>query len=106
MRNIIFGIIGIGGIAGIAYLWTAYANRKFDIIHGVQEIAQKIKEIKIKEIETKQVEIVKRIEDNEKLNETIKSEIKEIKKKANIEIKKVLEKDNFSDLVDEVDNLW
>ena len=106
MKNIIYGILGLSGLAGIAYLWTQYAGKKSDIREAVHKITQKIKQKKIKDIEKKQVVIVKKIEDNEKLGEETKKEIVEIKKKANVEIKKILKKDNFKDLVDEVDELW
>ena len=106
MKNIIFGILGIGGLAGIAYLWTSWMNNKSDIGEAVHKITQKIKQKNIKEIEEKQVVIVKKIEDNEKLSDDIKKEIVEIKKEANVKIKKILEKDNFEDLVNEVDDLW
>ena len=104
--KIILGILGIGGLAGIAYLVTSFFDKKSDIGEAVHKITQKIKQKKIKEIEEKQVVIVKKIEDNEKLSDDIKKEIVEIKKEANVKIKKILEKDNFEDLVNEVDDLW
>ena len=106
MKNIILGILGIGGLAGIAYLVTSFFGKKSDIGEAIHKITQKIKQKKIKDIEEKQVVIVKKIEDNEKLSEDIKKEIVDIKKEANVKIKEILKKDNFGDLVNEVDDLW
>ena len=106
MKNIILGILGAGGLAAIAYLFMSFINKKSDITEVVHKITQKIKQSKIKIIEKEQVQVVKKIEDNEKLSEETKKEIVEIKKKANVEIKEILKKDNFEDLVEEVDELW
>jgi len=104
--NIIYGILGIGGLAGIAYLWTLYANKKSDINEVINNIIRKFKEDKIEVIEKDKVIVVNKIENNEKLSEDTKKEIIQIKEKANIEIKEILKKDNFEDLINKVDELW
>jgi len=106
MNNVIWGILGIGGLAGIAYLWTSWANKKSDIGEAVHKIIQKIKQDKVEKIEKDQVVIIKRIEDNENLSAKTKKEIIKIKKKANVEIKEILKKDDFKELTNEVDELW
>ena len=106
MKNIILGILGMGGLAGIAYIWTSWINNKSDINESIHKITQKIKQAKIETIEKEKVEVVKKIEDKEKLNEETKKEIIEIKEIANEGIKEILKRDNFEDLAKEVDKLW
>ena len=106
MKNIILGILGIGGLAGIAYLFTSFINKKSDILEAVHKITQNIGKKKVEVIEKKQIIVKQKIEEDERLSEQTKKEIVEIKKKANVKIKKILEEDNFEDLVNKVDDLW
>ena len=106
MKNIILGILGIGGLAGIAYLFTSFINKKSDILETVHKITQDIGKKKVEVIEKKQIIVKQKIEEDERLSEQTKKEIVEIKKKANEEIKEILVKDNFRELAKEADELW
>jgi len=106
MKNIILGILGLGGLAGIAYLLTTFINKKSDILKAVHKITQDIGKKKVEVIEKKQIIVKQKIEDDERLSEQTKKEIVEIKKKANEEIKEILVKDNFKELAKEADELW
>jgi len=107
MEVIIYGFLGCGGLATLAWFITSKIGEKSDIHKIVHKVKQKIGLDNIKKIENKQKPILKQIKESEKLTKETKEKIKDIKKEANKEIVKILSGDKgFPELLEEEQNAW
>ena len=104
--NVLYGILGAGGLAAIFYYIPQFLGKKSDIKKGVHDVIQKIGQKKIATIEKKQVIVAKKLEENEALTEETREKIKKIKTEANKKIMETLKAEDFEKLVQEENELW
>jgi len=106
VKTVIFGFLGCGGLATIAYLFMRGTNKKSDIINSVHKITQKIGMKKIDEIEKKQNIISSNIEESEEFSKETREKVKEIKREASKEILKTLSRDEIKTIDEGIDEKW
>ncbi len=104
--NILYGILGAGGIAAIFFYIPQILGKKSDIKKAVHKMTQKIGQKRVSTIEKKQIVVAKKLEENEALAEETREKIKKIKSEANEKIMKTLEAEDFKKLVQEENELW
>lgn len=104
--NVLIGLIGCGGLAGISFLIASYFGKKSDILKAVHKVTQKNKEEKINQIEQKQTIVKVKIDKSEKVSEQAKTKIKEIQKEAVIEIEKILTEEKISNIHKSIEEDW
>jgi len=104
--TVLYGFLGCGGLAAIAYFVTQSIGKKGAALDAVHKMTQKLGQQKVANIEKKQEPIRKKIEENEILAEETREKIKKIKAKANKQIIKTLKEDDFVKLVEKENDLW
>ena len=105
--NIIYGILGAGGLATVSFLFLQFFGKKSDIKQAVHNITQKVRQDNISNIETTQQEVHKKIVNLENLSTESQTKIEEIKKDANTKIKNIISEDASMQELKEVENdLW
>lgn len=106
MQNLIIMLFSFGGLAIIALFVSNYMGNSFKITDIIHKLFQKKKQENIIEVEKKQDNVMKKLMESEKVATETKKKIKNIKKKANKEIVKILQKDNVEDILVGDDELW
>ena len=106
MQNLLIMLFSFGGLAALALLVSNYIGGSFKITDVLHKIFQKKGQDNILEIEKKQDTVMKKVMESEKVAEKTKERIKDIKKKANKEIVKILQKEEVEDILVGDDELW
>lgn len=106
MKNLIIMLASFGGFAGLALIVSQYFGGSFKITDVLHKFKQKKGQDNILEIEKKQDTVMKKVMKSEKVAEETKTKIKDIRKEANKDIVKILQKNNVEDILIGDDELW
>lgn len=104
--NIILGIAGCGALAFIAYKASSFFANRSDKRASDHKTEQSSILDKIGALTKKEEPILKQIKESEFISEETKKEIKKVQEDANVKIKEILKKEDFSELSKKEDELW
>jgi hypothetical protein len=100
------GMIGCGALAFIAYKASSYFSNKSEKREASHKTEQSSILDKIGALTKKEEPILKQIKESEFISEQTKKEIKKVQEEANVKIKEILKKEDFSELSKKEDELW
>lgn len=106
MKTVIYGFLGCGGLAGAAFLWTMFSNKKSNILQSIYKGAKNILQKKVEQIEETQGRLKIQIDNKEDLSQKSKEKIAKIVKKSSTDIQNILREDNIQKIEEEVDREW
>lgn len=106
MEKLIIMILSFGGLAGLAVLVTNFVGGSLKIQEIMHKLFQKKAQENIIKKEEKEIPIIKKIIESEIIAKETREKINSIKKEANKEIVKILQKDNVEDILIEDNTLW
>lgn len=107
MKTILYGFIGCGGVATIAYFITQFMGNDLSISDIIDRAKQMLPQKKISNINTKIVkDILPSIKKDEKMAEETKKKIIDIQKKAATEISEILNEKDISKIHKEIEKEW
>jgi hypothetical protein len=107
MNTIVYGFLGCGGIAVIAYTITQFLGKDYSLSDIGDRLKQILPQRKISEVNTKIVKnILPSIVKEEKIAEETKSKIIEIQKKAAVEITEILKQGDIEKIHKEIEKEW
>lgn len=104
MDTILLGFGGCATLGLIGFLLTS--GKGSEILSRVHNTIQNKYKKKIDDIESQQVLVESGISDKEQIDVETKEKIKDIQKKASVEIQEVLKEKNLSRITEEIDNEW
>jgi len=104
IMKVIFGFLGCGGIAGIAYYATTQFRKKPGEV--IKDLGQKRKQEEIEKTTKKQQVIAKQIEIAEQASEESKQKVDKILKKAATEVNQILKEDNIAKIDQVIEEEW
>jgi len=105
-KQVLYGFLGCGGLATIAYLWTQWSGGEGKIRDILHNIVQKVSRAKIEALEAKQTGIEIKIRASEKISEESKRNIERIQQDAIKDIEEILKENNISKIHKVVDTEW
>jgi len=106
MKQVLYGFLGCGGLAGMAYLWTQWSGGEGKIRDIIHSITQKLSKTKIDDLEAKQTGIEIKIRASEKITEASKRNIERIQRDAIEDIEEILKENDISKIHKVVDTEW
>ena len=105
-KLVLYGFLGCGGAATIAYIWTQWSGSKGKVGETLHKLTQKISKEKIDILEKKQTGIEIKIRAKEKVAEESKKKIEEIQQKAASDIEEILKENKISTIQKRIDTEW
>lgn len=104
--NIIYGILGCGGISFLAFFLSSKIGTKSKVLEAIHNLMNKQRETKIKEIEKDENVIKVKLKNSEQVSKVAKNKIKSIQKKAVKEIENILKENKISNISKEINSDW
>ena len=104
MDTILFGFGGCAFLGLIGFFLTS--GKGSAILNSVHQVIQDKFKKNIDKVESQQVVIKSNISNKEQIDIETKEKIKEIQKKASVEIQEVLKEKNLSKIAEEIDKEW
>lgn len=105
-KLVVYSVLGCGGLAALAVLWTRWSGGKGKIRDILHSITQKASMEKIDALEKEQSGIEIKIRAKEKVAEDSKKRIEEIQKKAANDIEEILKENKVSKIHKRIDTEW
>jgi len=106
MKTVLYGFLGCGSLALVAYVWTMISSGRSDTLNGIISKLQNSLKKKVNTIEEKQGKLKVQIDNKESLSKESKKKIADIIKKSSKDIQNVLKQDDLKKIQNEIDEEW
>jgi hypothetical protein len=106
LKGILIGILGMWGVAGLAWWWASRSGAKSSIRQGIHDAVQTLLKKDVEAIQEKQARIHEEIRRQEGLSEEAQQKIDEIQKRAQDEIRAILKQENLADIHEGIEEAW